>query len=131
MTSRKGSPRRRSDWSGTRTALMSEEERELIGNLTVLHQRVHVPGQDPEPPQSSELIDRDGTVWRRDNHAGRDGWAPEGGDDMALKWTAPAMAFAGPFIGPRRRTREEISADKASAARARWAQEQKRMGVAA
>lgn len=126
MTSRKGSPRRAHAWTATRTAAMSDEERRIVGNIATMHERVHIPGRDPEPPWSSELIDREGVIWRRDNHAGRDGWAPEGGDDLALRWSSPAMNTAGPFIGPRRRTQEEIAADKASAARARWARERKR-----
>lgn len=124
MTSRKGSPRRTYDWQRTRTAVLSDDERKIIQDITDLHGRIHVPTIDPEPPYSAELVDRTGTVWRRDHHSKDGGWSPEGESILALRWSSPAMFAAGPFIGPRRRTEDEIRADKASAARARWDREQ-------
>ena len=87
---------------------------------------VHVPGRDPEPQVRAELIGRDGTVWRKGTETGS-GWVPEDEPDLELKWTSPAMSFAGPFAGPRIRSREKLAADRRKAARGRWDQYRARL----
>lgn len=88
---------RRSAYDG-RKRIRTQDEEAAIASSARLLSRVAVPGVDVEPPPSAELVDREGVVWTTDRHAGRDGWAPEGGDDLALRWTSPALAAAGPFV---------------------------------
>lgn len=91
---------RRSAWDGRRR-IRTQDEEAAIASAARLLERVVIPGRDDEPAPSCELVDRHGTVWTADRHAGRDGWAPEGGDDLALRWTSPAMEAAGPFVALR------------------------------
>lgn len=88
---------RRSSWDGRRRIRTWDEEA-AIASAARLLERVVVPSRDDEPAPSCELVDRSGVVWTTDRHSGRDGWAPEGGDDVALRWTSPAMFDAGPFV---------------------------------
>lgn len=89
---------RRSSWEGGRRRIRSEEEEKAVARAQWILSSVVVPGLHREPPASVELVDRDGTVWTTDKHSGRDGWVPEGGDDMALRWSSPALFAAGPFV---------------------------------
>lgn len=97
---------RRSAWDGRRGRIRSQDEEAAIASSARLLERVAVPGRDPEPATSCELVDREGTVWKTDPAADRDGWTPEGGDDLALRWTSPALFAVGPFVvmRPRRRS---------------------------
>lgn len=88
---------RRSAWDG-RKRIRTQDEEAAIASAARLLERVVIPGYSPEPPSSAELVDTQGVVWTKDRHAGRDGWAPEGGDDLALRWTSVAMLNAAPFI---------------------------------
>lgn len=103
LTGSQGTPRRRSAWTEKRVMERTTEERlAILDAAAVLASRVVIPGRDPEPYANAELVDRSGTVWRKDDSHAGDGWAPEGGDDMSLRWSSPAMAAAGPFMRPLR-----------------------------
>lgn len=125
-------PRRGSTWAGDRTKEYSEDDREAMGLAREWLARTWVPGRDAEPVWSAELIDRDGTVWRKvqEGKTGSTGaWSPEGEPDVHLKWSSPAMAVAGPFMGPRRLTAEEVSEQKRAASNIRWAREKERRNI--
>ena len=98
--------KREAAWDGRRGRIRSQDEEAAIASSARLLERVAVPGRDPEPAASCELVDREGTVWKTDPAADRDGWTPEGGDDLALRWTSPALFTVGPFVimRPRRRS---------------------------
>lgn len=122
---------RPSQWLSDGTRRYTDEERAAIDVAADLLDRVHVPGKDPEPQWTAELVDREGVVWRL-HREGRDGssrgWSPDGCPELGLRWTSPAMFHAGPFIGPRLRSQEEITDMKARAARRRWDRELGRSG---
>lgn len=119
----RGRDRRPSTWEGDGSRLYEADETAAIQQAADLLERVHVPGRDPEPQWLAELVDRDGIVWRKGRHSHAEGWSPEGCPELGLKWTAPAMSHAGPFIGPRVRTVDEVTAAKARAAGVRWDRE--------
>lgn len=111
-------------WAGDNTREYTTDERDAMALACDWLNRTWVPGRDPEPVWSAELVDRDGTVWRKiqEGKRGATGaWSPEGVPELHLRWTSPAMALAGPFIGPRRRSAEEVAEQKRAASNARWA----------
>ena len=89
---------RRSAYDG-RKRIRTQDEEAAIASAARILERVVDPYRDlEEPAPSCELVDRHGVVWTKDAHRGADGWAPEGGDDLALRWTSPALGAAGPFV---------------------------------
>jgi hypothetical protein len=117
---------RASLWLSDGTRRYADEERHAIDVAADLLNRVHVPGVDPEPQWTAELVDRSGTVWRKHTEGARGKshgtacWSPEGDEDLGLKWSSPAMAVAGPFMGPPLRSEAEVRDMKARAASRRW-----------
>lgn len=118
-----------STWAGDNTREYTDGERDAMELAREWLNRTWIPGRDPEPVWSAELIDRDGIVWRKikEGKRGASGaWSPEGVPELHLRWGSPAMAVAGPFIGPRRRNAEEVAEQKRAASLARWDREKGR-----